>query len=64
MQRIVPSISTLAQHHHAMAQGAHEYRLRGCPHCGLGKPWRHGCYMRKVDRHVLTAVQKRTFLAT
>ena len=51
MQRIVPSISTLAQHHHAMAQGAHEYRLRACPHCGLGKPWRHGCYQRKVDRH-------------
>ena len=51
MLRIVPSITTLAQHHHAMAQGAHEYLLRVCPHCGLGKPWRHGCYMRKVERH-------------
>ena len=50
MQRIVPSITTLAQHYHAMAQDAHEYRLRACPHCGLGKPWRHGCYQRKVER--------------
>ena len=51
MLRIVPSVTTLEQHHRAMAQGAHEYRLPACPHCGLGKPWRHGCYQRKVDRH-------------
>ena len=51
MLRIVPSVTTLEQHHRAMAQGAHEYRLPACPHCGLGKPWRHGSYQRKVDRH-------------
>ena len=50
MQRIVASITTLEQHLRTVAQAPQEYRLSACPHCGLGSPWRHGCYLRKVER--------------
>ena len=52
MHRIVSSITTLEQHFSTMESAPQEYRLRACPHCGLGGPWRHGCYQRKVDRRV------------
>ena len=50
MLRITSSVTTFAQHHRAMTQSAHDYRLHACPQCGLGKPWRHGYYQRKVER--------------
>ena len=55
MQRIVPSITTLEQHFLTVAQAPHEYRLPACPHCGLNGPWRHGFYLRKVDRRPTVA---------
>ena len=51
MHRIVHSVTTLEQHFDLLARGAHhEYRLPACPCCGLGRPWFHGYFMRKVDR--------------
>jgi transposase-like protein len=50
MHRIVSSITTLAQHIVTMASSPGTYRLAACPRCGLGGPWIHGSYQRKVDR--------------
>jgi len=50
MQRIVSSITTLAQHFETMASSPQSYRLPACPRCGLGGPRIHGSYDRKVDR--------------
>ncbi len=51
MHRIVPTVTTLPQHFHAIEQTPDVYRPPRCPHCGLGVLWRHGCYSRKADRH-------------
>jgi hypothetical protein len=50
MQRIVGSISSLAQHMIAVVTDAELYRPDACPHCRRAGVWRHGCYHRKADR--------------
>jgi hypothetical protein len=50
MQRIVPAILSLPQHHDALTRAPVIYRPAACPHCGLAKLWGHGCYERKADR--------------
>ena len=54
MNRIVASVTSLAQHLSLLVQNPELYRPPVCPHCGLGKLWRHGCYPRKVERDVRT----------
>jgi hypothetical protein len=50
MGRIVPDILSLPQHLETLEQQPVRYRPVACPHCGLAKPWGHGCYQRKADR--------------
>lgn len=50
MQRIVSGIATLQQHVETLRHRPEVYRPRICPHCGLNRLWRHGCYHRKADR--------------
>src|SRR3546814_4225184 len=50
MNRMVSAIVSLAQHLHAIRHTPQDYRPAACPHCGLGRLWRHGCYVRKADR--------------
>ena len=50
MDRIVGSISSLAQHLIAVVTDPEQYRPAACPHCGCAGVWRHGCYRRKADR--------------
>lgn len=52
MHRIVATVTSLAQHRSLLAHAPELYRPPACPHCGLGKLWRHGCYQRKVERGV------------
>ena len=54
MNRIVATVTSLAQHLAVLAQTPELYRPAACPHCGLGKLWRHGCYQRKVERDITT----------
>jgi transposase-like protein len=55
MQRIVPAILTFEQHRDALERAPVIYRPSACPHCGLAKPWGHGCYARKADRRPQTS---------
>ena len=50
MYRIVATVTSLEQHLRLLAHNPELYRPPVCPHCGVGKPWRHGCYRRKADR--------------
>lgn len=50
MDRIVGSISCLAEHLIAVVTDAELYRPEACPHCRRAGVWRHGCYHRKADR--------------
>lgn len=50
MHRIVATVTALEQHRRLLAHDPELYRPPACPHCGLGKLWRHGCYQRKVER--------------
>ena len=50
MHRIVANVTSLAQHLSLLVHDPDLYRPRACPHCGVGKLWRHGCYQRKVAR--------------
>lgn len=50
MQRIVPAILSLHHHRDLLEREPVIYRPSACPHCGLAKPWGHGCYARKADR--------------
>ncbi len=52
MNRIVATVTSLAQHLSLLVRDPELYRPPACPHCGLGKLWRHGCYQRKVERNV------------
>ena len=52
MHRIVATVTSLAQHRSLLVRDPELYRPPACPHCGLGKLWRHGCYQRKVERGV------------
>ena len=52
MNRIVATVISLAQHLSLLVHEPEVYRPPACPHCGLGKLWRHGCYQRKVERGV------------
>ena len=49
MNRIVATVTSLAQHRSLLVRDPELYRPPACPHCGLGKLWRHGCYQRKVE---------------
>lgn len=50
MNRILASITTLAQHLHAVANDSDVYRPPACPQCSAAGMWCHGCYHRKADR--------------
>ena len=50
MHRIVATVTSLEHHLRLLAHNPDLYRPPVCPHCGVGKPWRHGCYQRKADR--------------
>ncbi len=50
MHRIVATVTSLEQHRRQLASDPESYRPAACPHCGVGKPWRHGCYQRKAER--------------
>lgn len=50
MHRIVSGITTLQQHIETLHHTPEVYRPPACPHCGLNRLWRHGCYHRKADR--------------
>jgi transposase-like protein len=50
MHRIVSSIKSLQQHIEMLFQTPEVYRPQACPHCGLSRLWRHGCYYRKAGR--------------
>src|SRR3546814_3166588 len=41
MNRMVSAIVSLAQHLHAIRHTPQDYRPAACPHCGLGRLWRH-----------------------
>lgn len=55
MQRIVPAILSLHHHRDLLEQEPVIYRPAACPHCGLAKPWGHGCYARKADRQPMSS---------
>ncbi len=55
MNRIIPTITTLAQHFSALAKLPDVYRPRCCPYCGFGRFWQYGCYQRKADRRQASA---------
>ena len=55
MNRILASITTLAQHIDALDTNSSVYRPLCCGHCGLAKLWSHGCYFRKTDRNSLNS---------
>jgi transposase-like protein len=50
MDRIVGSITSLAEHLIAVVADPEQYRPEACPHCRRAGVWRHGCYHRKADR--------------
>ncbi len=50
MHRIVATVTSLEQHLRLLVSAPDWYRPLVCPHCGLGKLWRHGCYQRKAER--------------
>lgn len=50
MYRIVSGITSLLQHRDTLVRTPERYRPLRCPHCGLNRLWRHGCYSRKADR--------------
>ena len=50
MHRIVATVTSLEQHLRLLVSAPDWYRPLACPHCGLGKLWRHGCYQRKAER--------------
>ena len=50
MHRIVATVTSLEQHRRLLVIDPDWYRPPACPHCGLGKLWRHGCYQRKAER--------------
>jgi hypothetical protein len=50
MNRIVASISTLAEHLAAVQTNPDGYRPQACPRCGVVGLWGHGCYYRKGER--------------
>lgn len=50
MDRIVGSITSLAQHLVAVATDPERYRPAACPHCRRAGVWCHGRYERKADR--------------
>ena len=50
MHRIVATVTSLEQHRRQMESAPESYRPAACPYCGVGKPWRHGCYQRKAER--------------
>ena len=58
MNRIVATVTSLAQHRSLLAQAPELYRPSACPHCGLTKLWRHGCYQRKVERDIATSAAR------
>jgi hypothetical protein len=43
MNRILASITTLAQHLHAVANDSDVYRPPACPQCSAAGMWCHGC---------------------
>lgn len=55
MHRMVSAIVSLPQHLIAIQYTPELYRPANCPHCGLGRLWRHGCYLRKADRQLPAA---------
>jgi len=50
MLRILAANPFLPQHIDQIHHAPEVYRPLACVHCGLGSPWRHGCYKRKADR--------------
>lgn len=52
MNRIVATVTSLAEHLIAVVSDPEQYRPEACPHCRLAGVWRHGCYHRKADRGV------------
>ena len=50
MNRILASITTLAQHLHAVANDSDVYRPPACPQCSAAGMWCHGCYHRTCSR--------------
>jgi len=50
MRRILSAFPSLPQHIEQIMHAPEVYRLDACPHCGVAKPWLHGCYERKADR--------------
>ena len=50
MDRIVGSITSLAEHVITVAANAELYRPEACPHCHRAGVWHHGRYHRKADR--------------
>lgn len=50
MHRIVSTITSISQHLATVLSDPDFYRPESCPHCGVGRPWHHGCYTRKADR--------------
>jgi len=50
MHRIVFAITSLEQHLETLRCTPEVYRPSACPHCGLDRCRRHGCYKRKADR--------------
>jgi len=58
MNRIVGSITSLAQHLITVVTDPEQYRPPACPHCGCAGVWRHGRYLRKVDRSAEGALDR------
>jgi len=50
MSRIVPNIDTIEQHLQCLTSDPERYRPERCYHCGYGKLWGHGYYLRQPDR--------------
>ena len=53
MYRIVPGITTLAQHIKMLFSRPEVYHPPQCPTCGLAGLWKHGFYTRNADRNVI-----------
>jgi len=58
MHRIVATVTSLEQHLRFLVCDPELYRPSACPHCGVGKLWRHGCYQRKADRGAESGVSR------
>ena len=50
MGRIMPDILSQPQRLETLEQQPVTYRPPACPHCGLARPWGHGCYQHKAGR--------------